>query len=307
MRIRKGVVAQRALVVLVIILCVVLNPGRPEAGGGRAGMEPDRVITYKEVDDAELKLHVFLPEGHSKEDERPAIVFFFGGGWRSGHPRQFFPQSEYLTRRGMVAISAEYRVRSRHGVTPYECVTDAKSAVRWVRKHADELGVAPKLIAAGGGSAGGHVAACTGVVEGLEQEGEDTDVSSRPNALVLFNPALYLPKTSELAKRIGPRLDGRDPERISPYHHVDKNEPPTIIFHGTADTTVPIETVRKFRDAMKGAGNRCKLVEYEDQGHGFFNYGRGDGKPFTDTMREADEFLRSLGYLEGEPTIDEFP
>lgn len=292
---------------LVVVLGLALMGKSARAAGGQSGMKPDRVITYKEINDAKLKLHVFLPDGHSKDDERPAIVFFFGGGWVGGRPDQFFPQCEYLSRRGMVAISAEYRVRKRHGVTPYECVTDGKSAVRWVRKHADKLGIDPKRIAAGGGSAGGHVAACTGVVEGLEQEGEDKDISSRPNAMVLFNPALYLAETEELMKRLGPRLEGKDPERISPYHHVDKKEPPTIIFHGKADKTVPIETARTFRDAMEKAGNRCKLVEYKDEGHGFFNYGRGDGKAFYKTMREADKFLTSLGYLKGEPTLDEFP
>jgi len=304
---RNAVVGRGAVCALAVVLSAVLMCDSAQAGGERDTMKPDRVIVHKEIDDAKLKLHVFLPDGHSKDDRRAAIVFFFGGGWVGGNPRQFFPQCEYLARRGMVAISAEYRVRNRHGVTPYECVTDGKSAVRWMRKHAGTLGIDPKRIAAGGGSAGGHVAACTGVVEGLEQEGEDKDVSSRPNAMVLFNPALYLAETQELTKRLGPRLQGKDPERISPYHHVDKKEPPTIIFHGKADKTVPIETARKFRDAMEKAGNRCKLVEYEDEGHGFFNYGRGDGKAFYKTMREADKFLTSLGYLKGEPTLDEFP
>ena len=76
-----------------------------------------------------------------------AIVFFFGGGWVGGTPKQFFPHCTYLASRGMVAISAEYRVKDRHGVTPLECVLDGKSAVRWVRAHASELGIDPTLIA----------------------------------------------------------------------------------------------------------------------------------------------------------------
>lgn len=270
-------------------------------------MEPTRELVFKTINDVELNLYIFEPEDHKATDRRPAIVFFFGGGWNSGTPQQFYHQCEYLASRGMVAISADYRVRSRHGVTPFECVTDGKSAVRWIRANAEKLGIDPDRIAAGGGSAGGHVAACAGVIDGLDESSEDTAISSRPNVLVLFNPALVLargksPESEEWQKRMEERFGGRERE-ISPYHHVTPGDPPTIILHGEADTTVPIQTARMFVEAMKKAGNRCELVAYEGLGHGFFNYGRGDA--FYDTVREADKFLISLGYLEGSPTIDQ--
>ena len=65
-------------------------------------------------------------------------------------------------------------MKSRHGVTPKECVEDAKSAVRWLRQNAAKLGIDPNRIVAAGGSAGGHIAACTGLAPGLEADGEDT-------------------------------------------------------------------------------------------------------------------------------------
>jgi len=275
-------------------------------------MKPTRKAVYKAVKGAKLQLHIFEPEGHKPSDSRPAIVFFFGGGWVGGNPGQFFPQCKYLALRGMVAVSGEYRVKNRHGVSPYECVADGKSAVRWVRAHAEELGIDPKRIAAGGGSAGGHVAACTGVVEGLDEEGEDASVSSKPNAMVLFNPALLL-DWEEFRQAGVPegrinmlkgRFGDRDPRPVSPYHHVKAGAPPTIILHGEADATIPIQTARRFVEAMKKAGNRCELVAYKGKGHGFFNFGRGEA--FYETMREVDKFLVSLGYLEGPPTLDQF-
>ena len=275
-------------------------------------MKPTREIVFKTINDANLTLDIFEPEGHMPTDKRPVIVFFFGGGWRGGSPQQFYPQSKYLASRGMVAISAEYRVKDRHGVTPYECVTDGKSAVRWIRANAQKLGVDPDRIAAGGGSAGGHVAACTGVIDGLEEPGEDMSVSSKPNALVLFNPALVMPwrdvskMSEEQRKGMMERFQGRDPRGISPYHHVTPDDPPTLIFHGEADTTIPIRTVRMFVEAMEKAGNRCELAAYEGKSHGFFNYGRDDGQAFYDTLEKADEFLSSLGYLRGAQTLDQF-
>jgi acetyl esterase/lipase len=91
---------------------------------------PDTSVTYKMVGDKELKLHIFYPEGHSPSDCRPAIVFFFGGGWQNGSPTQFYPHCEYLASRGIVAMAADYRVKFRDQTTPQECVKDGKSAIR---------------------------------------------------------------------------------------------------------------------------------------------------------------------------------
>jgi acetyl esterase len=266
-------------------------------------VEPDKAIVYKTTKDAkgkevELRLHVFLPAGHKAGDKRAAIVFFFGGGWVGGSPGQFYQHCKYLALRGMVAMSAEYRVGKRHGTDPFACVADGKSAVRYVRAHAEKLGVDPKRIASGGGSAGGHVAACTGVIAGLEEEGEDTALSSKPDAMVLFNPVIDCSQKGYGYSRLKERY-----KAISPVHNVGKGVPPTIVFHGTADKTVPFSNVEAFREAMKKAGNRCEVVAFEGAGHGFFNFGRGGGAAYVKTVRAADEFLASLGWLTGEPTI----
>src|SRR5437762_2199085 len=100
-----------------------------------------KTFTYKQTPQAKLELVVHYPPGWQAGDQRGAIVFFFGGGWTNGNLRQFEPQSIYLAGRGMVAVRADYRVKSRHKVTPDQCVEDAKSAIRWVRQHAGELGV----------------------------------------------------------------------------------------------------------------------------------------------------------------------
>src|SRR5688572_13478925 len=105
---------------------------------------------FKQVDGVELNLYVFKPK-LNEGDRRPAIVFFFGGGWSGGSPEQFAPHCRYLASRGMVAIAADYRVAKRHSVKAVDCVRDAKSAIRWVRQHAKELGVDPDRIVAAGG------------------------------------------------------------------------------------------------------------------------------------------------------------
>ena len=257
---------------------------------------PDDMIVYKRLGELELRLHRFNPPGHKPSDKRPAILFFFGGGWKAGSPDQFYPQSRYFASRGLVALSVEYRVESRNGTSPKECVADGKSAMRWVREHAHELGIDPHRIVAAGASAGGQVAAATATTAGFDEAGEDPTVDCRPNALVLFNPVFDN----------GPGGYGYDRvadywEAFSPINNLGPHTPPTIVFLGSRDKFVPVATAEKFRRLMRDQGGRCDLHLYEGQLHGFFNY--KNLHYYTLTVIEADKFLASLGYLQGPPTL----
>jgi acetyl esterase/lipase len=268
-----------------------------------------RVETYKSVNGTDLKVWIFEPNGHTANDQTPAIVFFFGGGWRNGSPTQFVEHSKYLASRGMVAMVADYRVASRQQVTADKCVQDAKAAMRWVRQNAFRLGIDPNRIAAGGGSAGGHLAAAVATLPGHDDSGANFYISPVPNALVLFNPAVLLApapgfegvkdRVAELTERMGAPV-----ETMSPYHHVRAGLPPAIIFHGKADTTVPYETAEGFCRKMQEKGNRCDMQGYEGQTHGFFNYGRNENGPYRSTVRKMDEFFISLGWLKGQPSME---
>lgn len=248
---------------------------------------------YKTVGDVELRLHLFRPQGVASAV--PGIVFFFGGGWRQGSPLQFLPHAQHLAERGMLVALADYRVLSRHGTTPVEAVKDARSAIRWLRTHSDEIGLDREHLAAGGGSAGGHLAACTALIDGVDEASDDLAVSARPDALVLFNPALDL---SGLANSRW-AFDG-DPLSISPLQHVRPGMPPTLLFHGTGDTVVPYRQAVAFTESMQAAGNTIELVSFEGRGHGFFNYGRDDNQDYEATITAMDRFLVNLDFLPAE-------
>lgn len=279
-------------------------------------------VIYKHTPEGDLRAWVLAPVTpveNASSPRRPAIVFFFGGGWRSGSPRQFLTQARYLRDRGMVAVLADYRVASRHQVKAVACAEDAKSAVRWLRTHAAELGIDADRICAAGGSAGGHIACCTAAIDGFDHPGENPHVSSRPDALALFNPAVMLaaienPDSStgfnqERMRELHERM-GVDPKLLSPVHHISPGMPPTLIVHGEADTTVPFDTVQVFRDRMLAAGNRCELVGYPGAPHGFFNWkdaatqigsdrlsSDNSGHWYRRTLLRLDEFLTSLEWI----------
>lgn len=266
------------------------------------GFTPDQVIPFKQTVNSSggavtLNLHVFTPPGHQPSHQRPAIVFFFGGGWVDGSVSHFHPQCEYLASRGMVAISAEYRVKNLHGTTPQECVKDGKSAIRYVRQNAAALGVDPNRLAAGGGSAGGHVAAAAGTLAAYEEAGENLAISSKPDALVIYNgvvdngPGGYGYSTVQAYW-----------QAISPLHNITAAAPPTAFFLGTSDALVPVSVGTNYQATMEAAGRRCDLHLYEAQPHSFFNYDvptdtSGPFYGYRDTVFKTDEFLVSLGYL----------
>jgi acetyl esterase/lipase len=270
-----------------------------------------RAEVYKTIGDVKLKVYIYEPKGHKAGAKRPAIVFFFGGGWTGGTPKQFQEHCRYLASKGMVAMTADYRVSSRQGTKPFHCVRDGKSAVRWIRQNARRLGVDPNRIVSGGGSAGGHVAACTGILPEHNEPGEDDNVSSVPNALVLYNPVI----STALADGVKPyggdnnealmkRLGLKEPATLSPYHNIRKGLPPTLVLHGKADTTVPYLTAEAYVKQATKTGLRAELAGYDDMPHGFFNLGRYDNKMFLATVTRMHEFLGLLGYVKDRPTVE---
>lgn len=252
--------------------------------------------TYKQIDTTFLGMDILYPPYVKQGEKLPAIIFFFGGGWKGGSINHFRPHAEYLSSRGMIAVIVDYRVESRNGTTPFDAVRDAKSAIRYLRIHHEELGIDPNRIIAGGGSAGGHLAAATAHVEGLEEAGEDLSISSKPQALVLYNPVYNNGPGQYGYDRIGERY----PE-ISPRHNIKEGAPPTIVFFGTEDPLVSPETAQDYDAAMEAVGSRCETFLYEGQKHGFFN--TRNPKYYRETVYQTDKFLTSLGYLQGEPTI----
>ena len=295
----------------------------------------DKQVVYKEgvinklIERANLKLHFFYPPNYNAEsDKRPAIVFFFGGGWNTGGPEQFYRQSRHLASLGMVAISAEYRISSKHVIwdtkknkyvpsTPRESAKDAKSVMRWVRANAEEYGINPDMIAAGGASAGGQLAAMTATSDIFNAADDpNKNISERPNALVLFNPVIdngpgeynygydrvksYWEFFSPIHNLVNPKLAKRQDgdQRPGP-----PPPPPTIILTGSNDNTAKLEVIEKYKSIMDRKGIRCDLIVYDGEIHSFFNAKKSE-KMYEDTLERTVQFLASLGYI---PSLENIP
>ncbi len=251
-----------------------------------AKLEPTHTVVYKQIRDRSLHLHIFEPNGHRPTDRRPAFLAIHGGGWTGGDARRFYPIADWFRQKGFLGISLEYRLLNKKaGTTVFDCVKDGRSAVRYLRNHADELGIDPQKIVVSGGSAGGHVAAGTALFDKVNEDSDDLSISPHPNVLVLFYPVIDTSTDGYGQKKIGDRW-----QEISPVHHVREDLPPTLMLHGTGDTVTPYAGAQSFFDQMRTAGNHCQLISHPDGRHGYFIF---DLQLYEDAMQQTLKFLES--------------
>lgn len=268
-------------IVLVFIVCCI---------GLSLFAQADKQVVYKQIDTVSLMMDIYFPQGIETSDSHPAMVFFFGGGWNGGTVKQFEEHAKYYAGKGIVCFLAQYRVKNTHGTTPFESLEDAKSAVRFIRENAKKFKINPEKIIASGGSAGGHLAAATALIEGYDDEGDDLSISCIPNALVLFNPVIDNGPGGYGFERIGSEY-----KDFSPLHNIMEGAPPTLFLVGTNDNLIPVETAKYYQKVMETVGSRCDLKLYEGKGHGWFNY--RNLEDYKETIEDVDGFLESMGYL----------
>jgi acetyl esterase/lipase len=252
--------------------------------------QPDAMWTYKEIDGKELQLSVFLPEGYATSTKHfPTFVVYHGGSWAVGEANWHYPDCEYWASRGMIAVSVDYRLSKRDGVkVPLECVKDAKSAVRFLRKNADRLKVDPDKMVIAGGSAGGQLAAAMATLTSPETNDDcyDLSISCEPNAVILYNPYFKCEAS------------------LSPPNFLRAGLPPFITFLGDEDPAITVESIVEFHEALKAHGGASEFFVGKGGKHGLCN-GRNPHNPyFYWSVELEDQFLVKHGILSGESLVE---
>lgn len=253
-------------------------------------VKPDGAVAFKQIESDSLVAHCYLPSNWHTEANRPAVIFFEAA---DSEDILFDGYSRYLAMRGAVAVVAQYRTGASHGATPRESVADGKDAIRWLRMHADDLGIDPNRIAAGGYGPDGYLAAVAGLGGTSDPEGGVSATASTPNALLLYSTGLTEPS--------GPWLDAGGWQ--APLAMVTEDSPPTFAVQGTAGDGRHGYAVRQYCAEMHAFGNICEGVEIDQSKRSYLRFGHRGFTPFFDVLRRTDRFLASLGFLEGEPRV----
>jgi acetyl esterase/lipase len=239
------------------------------------------------------EIEVYFPPNHNLSGAKaPGLILFHGGSWNGGDLEQFRYACHYFASRGLVAATVNYRTLSKEESAELPvietrkrvCITDAKSAIRWFKQHADEFGMDSGRIIAGGGSAGGHVSVLASMNPGLNDSSDPDGIDTSVAAYLLFNPAFM-------------QTDVRDDE-VNVLLHIKAPFAPALVLFGDKDPF--LRGWKMVSDKLASTGNRCiELQIAEGQGHSFYA-----NEPWCGvTLIAADRFLVKQGFLKGEPTL----
>ncbi len=235
----------------------------------------------KDVDylgaDRKEKADLYLPAAIPKGKRVPAVVIVHGGGWSGGVKDASRERNigTNLALNGYVAMSIDYVLAASKGtnVTWPQNLYDCKTAVRWLRKNAERLQIDPDKIGAIGGSAGGHLVSMLALTEpkdGLDPKGPYGEFSCRIQCVVDLYGPINLTERQSISMFRKTNADAPELYRqASPHIYADKNDPPVLILHGTADKTVDYRQSEFFAEELKKAGTSHELIIIPDAPHTF--------------------------------------
>jgi acetyl esterase len=252
----------------------------------------DAEYIYRETAGEPQKLVVYYPDGWSDGKKYPCVLLFHGGGWAGGDLSYFQYYCEYFASRGLVAITANYKLckktdwpdlppgtsKKRWGVK------DAKSCIRWVKANAEKLGIDPEKMVLGGGSTGGHIATLALLDEEFSHA-DDPDIDTDVAALMLFNPAYTRVKEGAV-------------QDVNVFKKLNPVLPPAIVFYGSEDGWKG--TFNQLVPLLKEQETVFETWIAPGQKHGFFNY-----IPWCDVvLAQADAFLVFQGIITGKSSLE---
>ena len=266
----KSYEAAMAAILMKLVPIIPVEQGVPVP----EGVVELKDLEYGKVGDRRLLLDLYMPEGLTKP--APGLIFIHGGGWRKGDKSDYKYYTVRYAQRGYVVATISYRFVQE--ATFPACVQDAKCAVRWMRANAANYHIDPNKIAAIGGSAGGHLAMMLGYSAGvaeLEGDGGHAEYSSAVQAVVdLYGPCDLTVASDRDHPTVRQFFGGRTYEEAteayslaSPIKHLDKSDPPTLIFHGTIDELVPVAQSDTLAKRLGALGIPCEYERIEGFPH----------------------------------------
>ena len=267
-------------------------------GAAEPSLARQEDVIYGRKDGMALTLDVLKPK---KDANGAAVIWVISGGFFSSHEAIHPPFVAELLNRGYTVFAVVHGSQPRYTIP--DAVADLNRAVRYVRYHAKDFGVDPQRFGITGASAGGHLSLMQGTAGDAGKPISLDPVertSSRVQAVACFFPPtdfLNYGKPGNVALGTGilsgfkAPFEFREPDpktrcyvaitdkarvleigrQISPVTHVSKDDPPTLIIHGDADTLVPIQQAQAIVAKFKEAGVPVELVVKPGAGHGWAN------------------------------------
>lgn len=251
--------------------------------------------TYTGMNGKEHDIEVYLPKNHKSSAKVPCFIHFHGGGWSGGSLSSGRPFCKYFASRGIVALTANYSMHPKINGRPPKlpagesrkriCVIDGKTVIRWVKTHAQELGIAPNKIVAAGGSAGGHIALLSMMNDAFNNPRDPKNITTDVQAFVLMCPAFVLPERDRTAD-------------VNVFKNLNKKLPPMLFLVGETDGWRKACSILTAKLSRNGENFECWMGP--KSGHMFFR-----GKSWKNRcLIKIDAFLVKNGFLKGTSPLE---
>lgn len=250
-----------------LCLAVCFAPLPQQAEADQPKFDVREKIVYSKVGDKELLLDAYVPQ---KDGTHPAVLVVHGGAWRSGNRKQLRGYAEALAKMGFVCFSIDYRLAPKHKFPAQ--IEDCRSAVKWIRSHAEDYSVDPNRLGAIGYSAGGHLVSLLGTT-GEAPSKDNGNIDTRLQVVVAGGAPTdfrWFPDNGKWAEFLmGGDLESKKDlfQKASAAAFADKSDPPAFFFNGTKDKLVPLAWTQSCYNALKNAGVKTEMHTIEGAGH----------------------------------------
>lgn len=245
-------------------------------------------VNYLEIAPGDsLRLKIYSPTNR-KEELKPVMVMFHGGGWKSGHIGQFYRHAEQFSTKGFVVALVEYRTESSHGTTPFDALKDARSAVRFVKTKLQPYKVDSSKVIVVGSSAGGHLALSTAMLNIYNHPSDDLSVDTKPEAIITLSGII-----DTGPKGFGSSEVKKEYHSFSPFHNISKDLPPLLMFLGDKDRHTSIARAQEFKAKWLESGSSCQLIVGQGKEHGYLNY-KKSREDYEAMLQQLLTFLDSI-------------
>jgi len=259
---RRGFMNTALAATAVPALSATAAAQKPSAAQANVKAESD--VVFGKGGDMDLKLDIYRPPA-GVTPKRMATIHFHGGGFTGGSKASLAERVKPFAALGYVAIAAQYRLAGQAGYPAL--VHDAKAAIRWVRANAKTLGIEPERIGVAGYSAGGYHAlftAGTGDRPEFEGNGGNAGVSTKVAVCLAYYPATNIPSSM-----LPPGSDAAAQKAANATTYISAGSPPTVVFHGMKDTTIPIESSKRLVQQFQDAQVPVEFHAFEGVPHAF--------------------------------------
>ena len=233
-------------------------------------------IAYSAVGDDKTKLTLLRP--WEEAARYPLVVFVQGSGWTTPGLGYEIPQLARLSQQGFVVATVCHRDATEGNPFP-AFLQDVKTAIRFLRAHAEEYSIDPERVCIYGTSSGGNTAMLVGATgdDVKFKTGEYQDVSDAVNCVVSCFGPMDLTMIPTLQNPMDPIFIGLigngDAQQVlrnmSPYYYISKDAPfpPCLIAHGTGDDIVPYFMAKNTADKLHECGKNVRLLTVPDAPH----------------------------------------